>query len=205
MKDLVVVVPDQDYEFTLKGLFSRPEALKISPISYEIRIDYLRDPGCRTESVSFLRPFIAMYAYALVFFDMEGCGAESTSREQVESILEEDMAKNGWENRSAVVVIDPEIEAWVWSESPRVDEILGWKNRKPDMRSWLQSKTDFWDPNDAKPSRPKEAMRSCLRHVRKQPSASIFNDLAQKVSLRRCSDPSFIKLKAILSNWFGNK
>jgi hypothetical protein len=30
---------------------------------------------------------------------------------------------SGWENRAAAVVLDPELEIWVWSDSPEVEAV----------------------------------------------------------------------------------
>ena len=45
-------------------------------------------------------------------------------------------------NWAVPVVIEPELEAWVFSASRYVDQILGWQNRNPDLR--LQ---DWFPPN----------------------------------------------------------
>lgn len=113
------------------------------------------------------------------------------------------MSKNGWGDRAAAIVIEPELEAWVWSISKQVDEKLGWSNRSPKLREWLQRETAFWPADQAKPARPKEAMEKALREVRKPRSSSIFEDLAKSVSLKGCSDPAFAKLTGKLVEWFG--
>jgi hypothetical protein len=33
-------------------------------------------------------------------------------------------AANGWRDRSCVVVLDPELEAWIWDSSYQVDRII---------------------------------------------------------------------------------
>ena len=95
------------------------------------------------------------------------------------------------------------MEAWVWSDSPHVAEKLGWSNRLPKLRDWLQKETDFWPAGQVKPARPKEAMEKALREVRKPRSSSIYEELAKSVSLKNCSDPAFAKLTDKLTAWFG--
>jgi hypothetical protein len=41
-----------------------------------------------------------------------------------------------------------------------------------------------------------------IRFIHKAMSASLYLHLAQKVSLEHCVDPSFLKLKNILHQWF---
>ena len=52
------------------------------------------------------------------------------------------------------------------------------------------------------PARPKEAFNEALRAARKPRSPSLYEQIAKKVSLRRCTDKAFLELKGILSQWF---
>ncbi|MFB3133348.1 MAG: hypothetical protein ACE10K_12585, partial [Rhodothermales bacterium] len=54
-----------------------------------------------------------------------------------------------------------------------------------------------------KPQRPKEAVEAVLRATDTPRSSSLYRQLAQKVSLNRCDDPAFLKLKSTLQEWFG--
>jgi hypothetical protein len=111
------------------------------------------------------------------------------------------LSQNGWGQRTSAIVIDPELEIWVWSDSPHVDEVLGWSGRQPDLRTWLTQRGSITDRN-GKPNLPKEATEAALKEVRKPRSSSIYQQLAEKVSLGRCVDPAFIKLKNTLQSWF---
>ena len=142
-----------------------------------------------------------MYNFAIVLFDHEGSGGESESREQLEQQLEKQLRISGWQDRAAVIVIDPELENWVWSDSPHVDSILGWQRHDPPLRDWLISK-EYLDKDRTKPDHPKEALESALALIRQPRSSAMYHELAQKVSLDRCSDPSFIKFKTLLQQWF---
>lgn len=133
--------------------------------------------------------------------DREGCGREAAGREQLEKEIEFRLDDSGWEDRAAAVVIDPELEIWVWSDSPHVDAIIGWEGRDPPLRTWLKDR-EFLREDQIKPLRPKEALEGALRVSRTPRSSSIYLKLAQKVSLERCIDPSFVKLKIILQEWF---
>ncbi len=202
--DLIILLPDRDYEAVFDGLLNnRTHALGIRDITYE-KFRYVhKDAGCRKYCADVLRPHIRQFLYAIVIFDHEGCGTEHQSRIDIEAELEANLSFNGWANRSSVIVISPELEMWIWSDSPEVDEILGWAGIQPSLRSWLKSPANFLDEHESKPGRPKEALEATLRNVRKPKSPSLFQELAERVSLHRCTDPSFIKLKSVLVNWFG--
>jgi hypothetical protein len=202
MKDLVIVVADVDTEYTLRGLLSRSPSIGIRPVNYDIFRHPHRDPGCRIGACDLLRRFTNQYHRALVVFDHEGCGQEGITRGELERDLESHLNRSGWDDRASVIVIAPELEIWVWSDSPQVDIALGWSGRIPDLRGWLRAKA-MWPADSPKPDRPKEAMRSSLREARKGYSAAIFEQLAKTVSFNRCVDPAFRKLLATLQVWFG--
>ena len=200
-KDLVVLVADKDMEQTVLGLLTRDPSLSMRPISRDVFVHPNRDGGCRTGAVAFLRPHITRYAHAIVLFDREGCGREPATREELEEELERDLAVNGWANRATVIVIDPELEAWVWSDSPEVERVLGWSDRDPPLRQWLIDR-DRLDAGRTKPPRPKEAMRAALRAAGKPPSSALFAALARQVGLARCRDGAFLKLRRRLHQLF---
>lgn len=203
-KDLVVLVADKNMEFAVKGLLSRPRALGVCPITSDLFVHPYRDPGCLLVGHNFLRPLVNRYSYALVMFDREGCGRERLSREELEQQVEDRLSQSGWGDRAASIVLDPELEVWVWSDSPHVESVLGWSGRQPDLRTWLAEK-GFAEVNALKPNRPKEATQAALRLVRKHRSSALYFQLATKVSFKRCIDPAFFKFKAILRNWFSEE
>ena len=81
--------------------------------------------------------------------------------------------------------------------------MLGWSGRQPALRDWLV-RGGFLVNTAEKPNRPKEALEAALRHVKKPRSSALYQALAEKVSLRECVDPAFLRFRAILNKWFGN-
>jgi hypothetical protein len=199
--DLIVLAACKNSEAAIQGILSRHQSLNIRRVEVDIRVHPDSDPGCRGEAHSFLRPFCNQYQHALVVFDREGCGRDAQSREQLEQGIEKRLATNGWQGRAATVVFDPELESWVWSDSREVDTCLGWQSRQPSLREWLVAE-GFLVADQIKPNRPKEAVEAALRIARKNRSSRIYKQLASQVSLKRCTDPAFLKLKTILQTWF---
>ncbi|MBU0909961.1 MAG: hypothetical protein KKA54_06230 [Proteobacteria bacterium] len=199
--ELVVLVADKDMELAIKGILGRTQAMGIREPMPVVHVHPERDPGCLLRGHDFLSLFRNQFAHALILLDREGCGQERSAREILEAMIEKRLSESGWGERAAAVVIDPELEMWVWSDSPQVDVVLGWHGRSPDLRSWLKSK-NFLQEGQAKPERPKEAMELALRTARKSRSSSLYDQLARQVSLGRCVDPAFIKLKITLQTWF---
>lgn len=202
-RDLLIVVADRNMEAAVAGILSRPQALRIRPISFDIRAHPHRDSGCCYEGLEFLSVFRDRYQRAVLVFDREGSGREAERPEDVERDLETQLAAAGWQDRAAVLVLDPELESWVWSDSPHVASELGWTAGMRDLRVWLEGH-GFWRVAAAKPTRPKEAMEAVLRYNKKQRSSSVFRRLAEKVSFKRCTDRSFLKLTGCLQRWFGD-
>lgn len=201
IEDLVVLVADKNMEFFVRGLLSRHQSLRIREVSYSLLVHPNSDPGCLREAHLILRPLSSRYAYGLVLLDREGCGKERSSREALELEMEQQLVQSGWEDRAAVVVINPELEAWVWNKSPHVDRILGWEGRQPDLRTWLKD-CGFLEVGQNKPFRPKEAMELALKKVYKARSSSRYQQLAQCMTLARCDDPAFNKMISTLKKWF---
>lgn len=201
---LVALVADRDIEEALTKLFRRTAALGVGELRCDITKHPGRDAGCMGDATNFLRQFLRTHRYGLVVFDRYGCGSDA-SREEIEAAIEGDLSRNGWEHRARAVVIDPELEQWVWSSSPAVSAALGWGGKHGELRSWLAQR-GLWDDGLPKPSDPKRAMIQALqgasRATRRRRSARIFGEIAASVSVEGCEDPAFRKLLKTLRGWF---
>ena len=199
LKDLIVLVADKNMRSALSGLLDRCGRLGIRPISFHgPHVHPKRDPGVYRLSHEFLRSFQRTATYALVIFDRDGCGSTQT-REDLERQVEIRLAQNGWPDRSVVIVIDPELENWVWSDSPRVAAALGWQH--DELRRWL-AESGYYQEGALKPTSPKEAVEEALRLRGIPRSSAIYLNIATQVNFDRCVDPAFIKLRATFAAWF---
>lgn len=200
-KPLVVLVSDKDVEQAIKGLLTRWQSLQIQSISADIFVHPERDPGCLRRGHDLLQSFSNQYEHAILMFDREGCGRDQLPRERLEEETEERLAHAGWRDRAVAIVFDPEVEVWIWSDSPHVDTVLGWGGVHPGLRDWLRDQK-LLQHGAVKPERPKEAMEAALRQQRNRRSSAIFSRLASVVSLERCQDQAFAKLVRTLRAWF---
>ncbi len=201
MNDLLILVADLDMEQALHGILARWQSLQIRPIHYTIQKHPNRDAGCRTTAHAFLRPFRHAFRYSLVIFDYEGSGHEHKKVSQIRAEVQELLDKNGWENRNEVVIIQPELEAWIWSDSPHVETCLRWGHSQMPLKNWLIQQ-GLWEKDAAKPHAPKEALLTTLAQKQRKPSPAIYHQLASQVSFKRCTDESFQKLVTTLQTWF---
>lgn len=201
--DLVVLVPGKNEQAIFDTLLSaRVDSLGIRPIRHKTLVHPRRDPGCCGQARYLLKPFVRAADRALVVFDRHGCGQDKSSVEDIECEVRQQLASGGWLDRAEVVVIDPELESWVWSDSPEVDAALGWSGKVPSLRNWLVAER-LWEHNTPKPADPKRALELALKRMRVIRSSAIYGELAREVSFHRCKDAAFNKLRIILQTWFG--
>lgn len=197
---MALLTADKNMEQALVGLLDRPQALGLRPIRWEIFVHPRRDPGCLNEAHTFLRPLTRSYGHALALFDQQGCGRESTPAERLADEVAQRLNDHGWEGRAAAVVVAPELEIWVWSNSPQVATCLGWPDETT-LRAWLAD-GGHWPAGQAKPPDPKRAMEAALRQAQRPRSSAIYRELAGRVSLRGHNEPAFVRLTTILQGWF---
>jgi hypothetical protein len=200
--DLIILVPGRDEREVLDGLLGeRRPSLAIRDLRYEFATAVMRDSGCFRNAPAILRPYCDRAAHALVLFDHFGSGQSDHEADQVEDDLRARLAANGWDDRAEVLVIEPELEIWVWSASPVVDEILGWGERQPPLRQWLKEHGG-WPEDQHKPPKPKASVEAALREARIPRSPRLYRKLAERVSLALCQDRAFQRLVTLLRRWF---
>lgn len=200
MMDLVCVAADKQIRAALSGLLERPRALGIRPITTEILLHPEHDPGCFHSPALILRGYRRAAEHALILLDHAWDGVPTTSGADLESRIDEKLGSAGMAGWPAPVVIDPELEAWVFGASPHVAEALGWTGPAP-LRETLERR-GFWEPDALKPANPKAALEYVLGSTGKGRSASLFRRLAQRAGTRSCRDRAFVRLRNLLRSWF---
>ena len=206
-KNLVVLTADKNAQFAIRGVVSRHQSLGIRQLVQD-SVEYIthaeKDPGVFRTAKHLLSPFLRTHAHALAIMDWEGSGCGPLTAEQVEEQIVADLRIAGWTDRAAALVIDPELDIWVWTDSPHVEAEIGWVDQSSNLRAWLAQK-GFLLSAEGKPLRPKEALEAALRHVHMPRSSALYKSLAEKVSLVRCTDRAFLKLKTTLQSWFPSR
>lgn len=202
MTDLLLVTADQDAEFTVKALLKRHlKQFGIGDFTWEVIRNIGRDSGCRTDSVELLRDQIKRYRFTIVLFDFEGCEPpNNASKEAVAAKLEQDLSRNGWKDRCRAILIDPELENWIWTRHDRMARTIGWSG-KDDLYVWLE-REGWITSGAAKPPRPKESFEAAIDITDIELSASLFEEIAEGAPLSRCTDPAFLALMEQLAEWF---
>lgn len=199
--DLVALTPDLDWRLSLEAVFLRPASLGTRPFTFRVLQDAMHDASVVRHAPEILRPFMRDAGYALVCVDLEGTGRETEGAEALEASLEEELAGAGWSGRCAAVVVEPELERWLWCDPRHLPDAIQWPPDGPPIIDWLRQ-AGMADADPVSIARPKEALQAVLRSVRRPWSSSLFKRLAARVSLVRCSDPAFRRMVHQLSSWF---
>ena len=137
-------------------------------------------------------------------FDYHGCGS-TEPRERIQGTVEDQLSRNGWGSRAKAIVIEPELEVWIWGDLVSAAKNLGWTGQQEKMRSWLM-RNGLWFKDQPKPPSPKKALEAVVgrtphgRLVRRHPR--MYQAIAEAANLDRCQDPAFQELVATLRRWF---
>ncbi len=149
-----------------------------------------------------MRPLRDEYQNALVMFDYDGCGVSQIAAPDLERNLEQFYEANGWPPSSvAFVVIEPELEAWMFGASfQQLQQFVGWSHTQ-NIREWL-TRNGYLTAGSHKPDDPKSAIEAILDLQREPRSRRLYEHLARTVSLARCQDRAFQKFRSTLQRWF---
>jgi hypothetical protein len=199
MKDLIVLVADKNMQFALQGGLNRPESLGTREISFDFRQHPGRDGGTRSNGAQVLALEKARFSHALLVLDHEGSGAGELGAAALESQLDEQL-KLTWNDKAKAIVIAPEVDIWMWGSDNKLAEVLKWP-RKESIRDWLCA-TGFGFMPNGKPQRPKEALEAVFRVCKRPRSSAAYQQIASGISMTRCEDPAFLRLKTTLQDWF---
>lgn len=208
MRDCLFLVADKNMEGLLKGFLLRENfhlTLGCAPFRFDARQDLLvahgqNDSGLYTRANELLGSYQKTHRHAVVMVDAEWDG--SPGGIAIHERMIQHFNHAGWPNDAVcAVVIEPELENWLWQDTPHVCAALGYPGPFANLRCELEE-FGFWPKSAGKPKRPKEAVEYMLRRAHKPRSSSIYQELAAQVSIKRCTDNSFHALLSALRRWF---
>lgn len=209
MRDLLVYVADGNMAEAVGGLLDRDRVCHVigcGPFTFDGRMDIKvakgqNDPGVYTRADALLQPFSREYARAVVIVDEEWEGSPGAAA--IEARLRAHLTAAGWPaDRALALVVSPEADVWLWSDSPHTAIALGWPSWDT-LRPALEEK-GLLAPDRTKPARPKEAAEWALgRGPKRIPrSSKIYRQVSGKVSVKRCEDDALAVFLEQLRIWF---
>lgn len=236
MRPLVILAADDQCRATLRGFFERHNhhlslgcgAISVDGVAFnpdsDIFVHPNSDPGVWKDADKdmILSAARNLYEKALIILDAAFEGAPSSDKivADIEALVE---MRAGWSrDRFEVIVIEPELEAWIWQRSVHVVEAFdfpGTHNQLWDLlanraialeqRSKSHRFVDVSDPAVAawptarsKPENPKGVVEALRAHCQSGPASGIFNEITSRVSVNGCVDTSFHKMREALRRWF---
>lgn len=200
MNDLIVLVADKNMQHAVSGALERPQSLGIRDITFEIVTHANRDPGVRKTGAELLRIKKGGSKHGVMMLDFEGSGTNKSTGIELESELDEQLGPV-WASNAKAIVIEPELEIWMWGAENAIKEVFNW-NQPIGIRKWIESQ-GYEVMSNGKPARPKEALQSVMRVQRKPLSSALYYEISRRISLRKCADPAFVRLREQLLEWFG--
>jgi hypothetical protein len=197
----VFLVADGGMEQMLRGFFGRDQfhrSLGCGPFGFDPAKDIVvaptKDPGVYGTTRELLRPYEQSHQRAVVMLDAEWEGSPGASA--IHAHVKGELT-GVWDN-FAVVVIDPELEVWIWQDSPHLSEVF---KCPADFRTILAN-SGHWPLTAAKPPNPKSALDHLRRKYKVKAFNADFGKLAARISVRNCQDPAFHHLCDHLRAWF---
>ncbi len=127
MRDCVFLFADAEMQAAFQEFFSRQSfelTLETGPFSVDPAQDFLRDAAGKDSGVylrahEFLRPYQTSHRHAVVVLDEKWEG--STGAGKIREDIRQRLRSSGWaDERFAVVVIEPELENWIWQDNPHI-------------------------------------------------------------------------------------
>jgi hypothetical protein len=182
MKDLYVLAADADMEAVFRAVLTRPDSLGIRPISFALKLYWKHDAGVFREGPELLRAVPkGEFQFFLVAFDHDGSGC-NTRPAECAKIVQQRLDSCTFTDRSAVIVIAPELEEWLWCHPPAIGNAQ-----------------ELWAIAD-----PKERLHQVfLRRDKRKPRPRDYEQIATRADLQAWnSSPSFRIMKTTLQNWF---
>jgi hypothetical protein len=207
MRALLFVVACADIAAMVTGFLSKERAdlrLGCAPFDFNPKLDVRRpagemDPGLWSRGAEHVRLGRQTHDHVVLMLDADWEGSPGAAA--IDEKLREDLRKCGCsDDDSEVIVLEPEIEAWMWVDKLEVAREFGFETSDA-LRGWLTG-AGFDLGANQKPLRPKEALEAALRVKGKPRSSATFAAVAAKVSLSACQDPALLKLRATLQRWF---
>lgn len=205
MRELIILVADGTMEAVFHAFFGRERwdlTLGCGPFDLWPQEDIFHDTlhtdgGVHKRAHELLRPYLNTHNRALVVIDQQ-FGGDRPADEVRREILDR-LEKNGWRGRCEIVVIDPELEVWLWQDKPQVSQALNFSG--PSLRAHLKE-TGEWPEDTVKPLDPKASLQTLIKPHRALKTKVVYSRIAKSVSVAGCTDQAFGRLASALRTWF---
>lgn len=208
MRDCMFYVADQNMAEAYKGFFGRNQfhqSLGCGEFQFDALNDIARakgkaDGGLWRYAGDLCKGYLKTHEHLVVCLDRDFGG--SPGQAKVRQDIEQQLLAVGWQpNKFLVLVIDPELEQWIWQDSMHVENALN-HMRPPTLRQSLVVSGE-WPVGNNKPTDPKGVMERLVKiNLRGNRSSALYSKITSKVSIANCMDGEFLALRQQLQMWF---
>lgn len=207
MRDCVFLVADKTMGETFRGFLGRADRdqqLGCGKFEFDPGEDVFvaagqNDPGLWTRANELLQLFLASHHKAVVALDCKWDG--SPGQAAILQRINQQLLDSGWDaDRFVVIAINPELEEWIWQDSPVLEKEL--RHSGPTSLRLSLAERGLWPANQTKPPSPKEVFLQIQEENRVKKSSAVFKRIAAAVPIAACTDSEFQRLIAQLRAWF---
>lgn len=205
MKDLLLYTADADAMGFMRAILGRHQALGIRPISFDIERHPQRDSGMVQSAAELTRMKKGQYGKALLMWDHHGSGRDHRhSSQAVADEIQNKLDQYTWSGNSAVTVLVPELEQWLWFCEQAVAVYCNTSTEQ--LQFWTAERATQLGKtsNDLRQQQPKELFEHIMRErLRRTISPRDFEEIGQKASIRSLEQcESFNRILTTLRTWF---
>jgi len=200
---LFCIVADRNMKAVVEELI--PRVRNMDGLSFAFRFSDVivhprHDPGCYWEGPELIADRVQADSrlYGMLLLDFAWEGHSHRCPEEMQQHLQQRMERAG--QRALAVVLDPELEEWVFVRSPRAIEAMGWTDWNEAKR--VLQEAGLWKKECTKPEDPKKAMEVLLRSKGIPRSSSVYREIARFAGLKHCRSRSFTRIRMALQRWF---
>lgn len=205
MKDLLIYVADADALAFMRSILNKPQALGIRSISFDIERHPLRDAGMAQTGAELARMKKGRYHKALLMWDHHGSGRDhKQSPDQVAADIQEKLDSFTWRDNSAVTVLVPELEQWLWHCENAVAAYCNVTTVQ--LGQWVAERGEKLgrSVDELKQQQPKELFEHVMRdRLKRTISPRDFEEIGKRAGINGLlSCDSFRSIVETLRVWF---
>jgi hypothetical protein len=206
MRDLFVFTADADALAVVRAVLSRPKAIGIREIDFEVDRHVQHDPGMVTNGPEIVRMRVQKAACqnVLLLWDHHGSGWDQKTPDEARKAIRLRLDQATWRDRSEAVVIVPELEEWLWHNPASIARRLGVAVGTLEQWAGEFAEGQGTDYPTCKEHTPKELFRNSVYRCRKgRPLPEDFEQIALRAGLKDWQkSPTFAAFVTILRTWF---
>jgi len=214
MGDVVFHLADKSMEAGLRAFFRRSNwhtvlecaRFEIDPKSDDdiFRVPRYKDGGVWKYAATNLGNHIGRFEHAVVILDEHFDPWPGAA--QIRTDIEQNMLAAGWtRERFEVIVIQPMMESWLWTDDASVGAAFGIANFSALRNQWIEHGLWTFGEWKPKPERMKEvtarAMDAGWRMMNDSLFTTAFSEI-HKEAVDQCIEPGFTQLRQTLQTWF---